>query len=310
MTQENHTPSLSATEAKSTPFSDAIATQSNSPQTGRICPRCKGSGVCVDCQGSGFMTCPNCEGRGTDGHNSQGVPLPCRVCKGSKKVPCSKVCESCGGSGKITSDFQQKILEKYQSPGDRTAHRPPTITHAIIIVCTLVYILQLIWPLQFRMLFFPWLSPYMPSYAPLEIWRLVTAAFLHGGFFHLLCNLYCLYLIGPELEDLIGHKHFAALFISGCIGGNIVSSLLNFHSGGIGASTGIFALLVGYWAYNKRWALGSADRAKAYGQGAIFLLAIGFAMTYFMGLAVLDNWGHLGGALAGFAYVQLSKRPI
>ncbi len=71
----------------------------------------------------------------------------------------------------------------------------------------------------------------------------------------------------------------------------------------------LLILLVGYWAYNKRWALGSSDRAKAYLQGAIFLLALGFAMTYFMGLAVLDNWGHLGGALAGFAYVKLSKRP-
>ena len=309
MTQDNHTPNFSATKASPTPFSDAVTAKSGSPQTGRICPRCKGSGVCVDCQGSGLMACPNCEGRGISGHNSQGAPLPCRVCKGSKTVPCSKVCESCGGSGRITSDFQQKILEKYQSPSDKTPHHPPKITQAIIVACSLIYILQLIWPLQFRMLVFPWLSPYAPAYAPWEIWRLITAAFLHGGFFHLLCNLYCLYLIGPELEDLIGHKKFAALFVSGCIGGNILSTFLNIQSGGIGASTGIFALLVGYWAYNKRWALGSTERAKAYGQGALFLLAIGFAMTYFMGLAVLDNWGHLGGALAGFAYVKFSKRP-
>ena len=99
-----------------------------------------------------------------------------------------------------------------------------------------------------------------------------------------------------------------ALFAVGCVGGNLVSTFLNFQSGGIGASTGIFALLVGYWAYNKRWALGSAERAKAYGQGALFLLVLGFAMTYFMGLSVLDNWGHLGGALAGFAYVKFSKK--
>ena len=309
MTQDNHTSETIATKQKLNPFSAAEAAKSITTEVGRVCPRCKGSGICVDCKGSGQMACPNCEGTGISGRNSQGAPLPCRVCKGNKTIPCSKVCESCGGSGVITSHFQQQILEKYQSPGGSVAHRNPKVTQAIIIACALIYILQIIWPLQFRLLAFPWLSPYSFTQAPLEIWRLITAAFLHGGFLHLLCNLYCLYLIGPELEDLIGHKHFAALFICGCIGGNIASSLLNVYSGGIGASTGIFALLTGYWVYNRRWSIGLNDRAKAYGQGAILLLVIGFVMTYFMGLAVLDNWGHLGGALAGLAYAALSKRP-
>ncbi len=306
MMQENNPPAISATKAKFTPFSDATRSAS---KEGRLCPRCQGSGICIDCQGSGQMTCPNCQGSGISGHNSQGVPLPCRTCKGRKTVPCSKVCESCQGSGRITPDLQQKIFQKSRFSGQATAPIPPLVTQTIMAVCLSIYILQLIWPLQFRLLIFPWLSPYMPTYAPWEIWRLVTAAFLHGGFFHLLCNLYCLYLIGPELEDLIGHKHFTALFIGGCVGGNTLSVFLNTHSGGIGASTGILALLVGYWAYNRRWALGSSERAQAYGQGTIFLLALGFALTYFMNLAVLDNWGHLGGALTGWAYVQLSQRP-
>ncbi len=309
MTQDNHTPNVSATKTELNPFSNAAAAHSDSTKTGRLCPRCKGSGVCIDCHGSGRMICPNCEGSGISGRNSQGNSLPCRVCKGTKTVPCSKVCESCGGTGIITSDFQQKILEKYQSPGGKIAQRSPKVTQIITVVCAAIYALQLIWPLQFRILIFPWLSPYTPSYAPLEVWRLVTAAFLHGGLMHLLCNLYCLYIIGPELEELIGHRHFATLFLCGCIGGNILSVLFNVHSGGIGASTGIFALLTAYWAYNKRWSLGSTERAQAYGQGAVLFLVIGLAMTYFMGLTILDNWGHLGGAIAGLAYVKLSKRP-
>ena len=38
-----------------------------------------------------------------------------------------------------------------------------------------------------------------------EWWRLITAAFLHGGILHLLFNMYALYLFGPSLEAAFGH---------------------------------------------------------------------------------------------------------
>ncbi|MGM9992437.1 MAG: rhomboid family intramembrane serine protease [Candidatus Bruticola sp.] len=307
-TTNNESNNKSAAELKS---SSALppATEIADKKSGRLCPRCKGNGICLDCGGSGETACPDCNGSGISGYTSQGKPLPCRTCKGKKAIPCSKVCESCGGSGIITSSFQQKILEKYQSPSSLAAHHSPKAVYAIIIVCLVVYAAQFLWPMQFQIMIAPWLSPYMPSFAPTEIWRLLTAAFLHGGLFHLLCNMYCLYVVGLDLEEMMGSQKFIFLFACGCIIGNLFSSFLN-PVGGIGASTGIFALLSAYWAYHKRWALGSSAKATAYIQGVILLLFMGFCLSFLTEMSFLDNWGHLGGAAGGLMYVKLTKRPI
>jgi len=46
-----------------------------------------------------------------------------------------------------------------------------------------------------------------------EYWRLLTALFLHYGLLHILFNLYALYLLGPELEHLIGSFKFVASYL-------------------------------------------------------------------------------------------------
>src|SRR5215212_1453552 len=43
-------------------------------------------------------------------------------------------------------------------------------------------------------------------------WRLVTATFLHGGLLHILLNGYALYVIGMDLEGLVGKARFAAIY--------------------------------------------------------------------------------------------------
>jgi membrane associated rhomboid family serine protease len=46
-----------------------------------------------------------------------------------------------------------------------------------------------------------------------EYWRLFTALFLHGGFTHLLFNVFALYVLGPSLERAIGTVRFAACYL-------------------------------------------------------------------------------------------------
>ena len=41
---------------------------------------------------------------------------------------------------------------------------------------------------------------------PIELYRLVTSIFLHGGLLHLLCNMYSLYVIGLQLESFFGRE--------------------------------------------------------------------------------------------------------
>jgi membrane associated rhomboid family serine protease len=46
-----------------------------------------------------------------------------------------------------------------------------------------------------------------------EYWRLFTALFLHGGFTHLLFNVFALYVLGPPLERAIGSFRFAVCYL-------------------------------------------------------------------------------------------------
>ena len=45
-----------------------------------------------------------------------------------------------------------------------------------------------------------------------EYWRLLTAGFLHAGFFHLLFNMFSLYILGSLLELAIGRGRFALIY--------------------------------------------------------------------------------------------------
>jgi membrane associated rhomboid family serine protease len=85
-----------------------------------------------------------------------------------------------------------------------------------------------------------------------EYWRLFTALFLHGGFTHLLFNVFALYVLGPALERSIGTIRFAACYLlSGLASGAGVVGLtlvgLVQVSQLVGASGSVMGV-VGAWA--------------------------------------------------------------
>ncbi len=75
----------------------------------------------------------------------------------------------------------------------------------------------------------------------LQIWRFVTAIFLHGGLAHLLYNIFALALFGSMLERLIGSTRFLMVFFVTGVLANIVS--VNFYDSSLGASGAIFGVI-------------------------------------------------------------------
>lgn len=69
------------------------------------------------------------------------------------------------------------------------------------------------------------------NYAPLtltgEPWRLLTSAFLHANWLHLLANLYMLVLLGAVLERIVGGWRFASIYVLSAMGGGLLSALWN-----------------------------------------------------------------------------------
>jgi membrane associated rhomboid family serine protease len=78
-----------------------------------------------------------------------------------------------------------------------------------------------------------------------EYWRLITAGFLHAGFFHLLFNMFSLYILGTLLEPAIGRVRFALIYFVSLLAGSFGALLIESNPTAltVGASGAIFGLM-------------------------------------------------------------------
>ena len=78
-----------------------------------------------------------------------------------------------------------------------------------------------------------------------EYWRLITAGFLHGGFFHLLFNMFSLYILGSMVEPAIGRARFALIYFVSLLCGSFGALLIETNPNAltVGASGAIFGLM-------------------------------------------------------------------
>ncbi len=151
------------------------------------------------------------------------------------------------------------------------------------------------------------------DYGPLtwngQLWRLITAAFIHFGVVHIAFNMYALYNGGVITERLYGSARFAVIYLLAALSGNVVSGWWDPSRNSAGASGAVFgvfgALLVFAW---RRHADIPRDILKSVRSGAlslcIYSLAMGFVMPY------VDNAAHIGGLLGGAVAGLLLVRPF
>jgi len=76
-----------------------------------------------------------------------------------------------------------------------------------------------------------------------EWWRIVTGGFLHAGLFHLGMNMLLLWLLGSQLEPLLGRARFAALYVACLVAGSFGALVVTPSAGTVGASGAVFGLM-------------------------------------------------------------------
>ena len=144
------------------------------------------------------------------------------------------------------------------------------------------------------------------------IWQFVTHQFLHGSLLHLLVNMLGLWFAGRVLENLLGGWKFLLFYLTCGIIGGIFQLVIDPGPILIGASGAVCGVVAAFSALYPEmqitallfFVLPVRMRAKWLGR-LIVIVSVFLILTGLMGN--VGNAAHLGGALAGYAFVWLGK---
>lgn len=144
-----------------------------------------------------------------------------------------------------------------------------------------------------------------------EIWRLVSAMFLHGGIEHILMNMLSLFIVGRSLEMFFSKTSYLIIYFISAFVGSLISIYFHPVTVGIGASGAIFGLfgaLIGFvLVHRKRMQDDFMEFMKSF--GLLLLLNLGIGLLF----PSVDLSAHIGGLVAGIIggiFVALHPKNI
>ena len=162
---------------------------------------------------------------------------------------------------KVTDNINKKNEKRNKIAEKIFSYKQPIVTYIIMAICIILFILM---ELSGGSTNSQTLLKYGANLDVLvkngEYYRLFTCIFLHIGIMHLLCNMYSLYIIGREVENLFGKIKYIIIFILSGIFGSIMSLAFTHNTISAGASGAIFGLLGAllYFGMHYRTYLGEA----------------------------------------------------
>jgi GlpG protein len=145
-----------------------------------------------------------------------------------------------------------------------------------------------------------------------QYWRLVTPAFLHFGWLHIVFNSLWLWELGLKVERVIGSMNMLLLFLVIAL----VSNCAQYAFGGAGIFGGMSGVVYGLLGFNwvapllqPRWQIQPAPAIMLFMVGWLVVCMVGLVEV--MGFGAIANAAHLGGllcgALLGAAFGLLSR---
>jgi len=144
----------------------------------------------------------------------------------------------------------------------------------------------------------------------LHIWQVVTYAFLHAGLTHLFFNMFALLMFGGSIEELFGPRRYLIYYFACVIGAATtqlaVNDLLNSPYPTVGASGGVFGLLLAYgMSYPHRRLV---VLPIPFPMPAWLVMTLYGALELFLGVTGTQqgvaHFAHLGGMAAGYLLIR------
>ena len=138
------------------------------------------------------------------------------------------------------------------------------------------------------------------------IWQPLTYLFFHGNIWHILINMFVLWMFGSELENSWGRKNFLKYYFMTGIGAGIVTCLFNLQSNipVVGASGAVYGILLAYGL--------SFPNRTVYLYGLIpiksiwFVIAIGILAFFssFQQMTQISHLTHISGMAIGYIFLK------
>ncbi len=179
----------------------------------------------------------------------------------------------------------------------------------LIIAAVAVFLLQMAAGRELMMIF--GIVPYWVI-TKLFIWQPATYLFLHGGFWHILFNMFGLWMFGCELERYWGSREFLKFFFITGVGAGVLSVVVDPFSMApiIGASGAVYGILM---AFGMMFPDRYVYLYFLFPVKVKYFVAVLGAMTFFSALgspgSPIAHMAHLGGMLLAFLYLKGWLRP-
>jgi rhomboid family protein len=152
-----------------------------------------------------------------------------------------------------------------------------------------------------------------------------TSMFLHGGWLHIIGNMWFLWIFGPDVEDRLGHFWYLGFYLICGIGSGVAQAGFSWGTripaiGASGAISGVLGAFILFYPASKiltlvpLFIIWFTARLPAW-----IFIALWFVVQFFSGVSSLGAtgaaaaggvawWAHVGGFLLGII-LALPKRP-
>lgn len=212
------------------------------------------------------------------------------------------------------------------------SRRVPIVTYLIIGLCVLAFFFELLQGPRLRAFLFQYgIVPVRYTRADVaahfNLWEqavpFLTTLFLHGGWMHLIGNMWVLHIFGDNVESALGHGRFALFYLLSGLAASLLHLVTNAHSAvpTIGASGAIAGVMGAYFVLYPR--------ARVLTLVPIFFfftlveipayvfLGFWFVLQFFSGAFSLAGgqvqaggvawWAHVGGFVAGIFLLRILR---
>ncbi len=206
----------------------------------------------------------------------------------------------------------------------------PVVNVSIIVICSLVWLYE--WSLSGRVLLtlqgqVSALDIFIQEYGlvPAEVLKqphtMLTHMFLHGGWFHIIGNMWFLWVFGDNVEDRLGKFKYVVFYLSTGLAAALTQTFVSLLFGGgnvpmVGASGAVSGVLGAYmklFPHARILALVPVFFFLTFVElpalvfiGLWFLIQIlnGIVSLPLVGLGGVAWWAHIGGFIAGYSLID------